>query len=127
MDIISKIIFELDNQKDKTVDTPWKEQFVQGINIGRNILSEKINMIIFILLGVSLFPICVNINKGLNFSELCNNSEVFSCLLIAIMANIGLLLAVLITSLIYASLNRKKTIYKTVSDNKVNGKRSLKL
>ena len=127
MDIIAKLISSLDSEKDKTEDVLWKKQFVQGVNIGRTILSEKINMIMLILLGVSLFPICKNVNKGMNFEELCNNPEVYTYILIAIMANIGLILAVLITSIIFACLNRNKTIYKTVSENKVNGKRSLKL
>jgi uncharacterized membrane protein len=44
-----------------------------------------------------------------------------------LVGNIGLVLSVPITSIVYAMFNRKKTIYKTVSDNKIDGKRSLKL
>ena len=127
MDIISRIIFRLDEQKEKTVDTPWKVQFKEGIEIGKVFIVEKINMIILILLGVSLFPICLNINNGKSFTEILGQPEIFGYSLIAIVANIGLLLSVLITSCIYACFNRKKTIYKTVSENKVDGKRSLKL
>ena len=127
MEVISRIIFDLNNNKDKTVDTPWKEQFKQGIDIGKNYISEKTNLIILILLGVSLFLICSNINKGMKVSEICSNSQIFAYLLIAVTANIGLILAILVTACIYASLNRKKTVYKTTSENKVDGKRSLKL
>lgn len=127
MDIISRIIFCLDNKKDKTIDVLWKDQFKQGIEVGRKMLSEKIDMIVLILLGVSLFPICLNINKEMGFSKMCNNPEIYAYFLIAIIANIGFLVAVLITAFIYACFNRKKTIYKTVSENKVDGKRSLKL
>lgn len=127
MDIISRIIYCLDEQKDKTVDTPWLEQFKQGIELGKRFVSEKINMIVLILLSVSLFPICVNMNKGMSFSEICGQHGIFIYVLIAIIANIGLVLAVPVTACIYASLNRKKTVYKTVSENKVDGKRSLKL
>lgn len=127
MDIISRIIFRLDAQKDKTVDTPWKEQFIQGIEHGKKYVSEKINMIVLILLSVSLFPICVDINKGMNFYDICNQDKIFAYVLIAIVANIGLVLSVLVTASIYACFNRKKTIYKTVSENKIDGKRSLKI
>lgn len=127
MDIVSRIIYCLDEQKDKTVDTPWGEQFKQGIELGRKFVSEKINMIVLILLSVSLFPICVNINKNMNFIEICSEHGIFAYLLIAIVANIGLVISVPITAFNYACLNRKKTVYKTVSENKVDGKRSLKL
>lgn len=127
MDIVSRIIFRLDNEKDKTVDTPWKEQFKQGIELGRKYISEKINMIVLILLSVSIFPICISINKGMNITEICNDHKIFAYALIAIVANIGLVLSVPITSIVYASFNRKKTIYKTVSENKIDGRRSLKL
>ena len=127
MDIISKIIFCLDEQKDKKVDTPWKEQFKKGIEIGKKNICEKINMIVLILASVSLFPICENINKGKSFLEILDEHGIFAYCLIAIIANIGLVISVPISAFWYACLNRKKTIYKTVSENKVDGKRSLKL
>lgn len=127
MDIISRIICCLDERKDKTIDIPWKTQFFEGIEIGRKFVSEKINMIVLILIGVSFFPICANINKGMSIANIFNQHGIFACSLIAVVANIGLVLAVPITACCYASLNRKKTIYKTVSENKVDGKRSLKL
>ena len=127
MDIISRIIYRLDEKKDKTVDVPWLEQFKQGISIGKEYISEKINLIILILLSFSLFPICENINKGVSLFEICGQSVIFVYLLIALVQSIGLIFSVIITSGIYSCFNRKKTIYKTVSENKVDGKRSLKL
>lgn len=127
MDMISKIIFHLDAQKDKTVDTPWLEQFKQGIELGKVYIGEKTNMITLVLLGVLLFPICTNINKGTKLAEVFNQPEVFTYSLIAIFTSIGLLLSVPITACLYACINRKKTIYKKVSENKIDGKRSLKL
>ena len=127
MDIISRIMYCLDEQKNKTIDTPWKDQFKQGIELGRKYVSEKINMIVLILLSISLFPICENINKGMNISEVITDSRIFAYVLVAIVANIGLVLSVPITACVYACLDRKKTIYKTTSENKLDGKRSLKL
>ena len=54
-------------------------------------------------------------------------TEIFKYVLILIVSCIGILLSVIVTSVVYAFLNKRKTIYKTVSDNKVDGKRSLKL
>ena len=127
MDISSKMIFELDSKKDKTATTPWKDQFKEGIEIGRINICEKINMIILIILSLSLFPICKNINSDKSFSEICNSPEIFEFLLIGIITGIGVCICVFVTALMYSSINRKKTIYKTVSENKVDGKRSLKL
>ena len=127
MDIISRIMYCLDEQKNKTIDTPWKDQFKQGIELGRKYVSEKTNMIVLILLSISLFPICENINKGMNISEVITDSRIFAYVLVAIVANIGLVLSVPITACVYACLDRKKTIYKTTSENKLDGKRSLKL
>ena len=53
-------------------------------------------------------------------------TEIFKYVLILIVSCIGILLSVIVTSIVYAFLNKRKTIYKTVSDNKVDGKRSLK-
>ena len=54
-------------------------------------------------------------------------TEIFKYLIILVVAGIGILLSVVVTSGVYAFLNKRKTIYKTVSDNKLDGKRSLKL
>ena len=56
------------------------------------------------------------------------SKEAFAEQLISAMAGtIGVILTVPITSIIYACINRNKTIYKTVSENKIEGKRSLKI
>lgn len=127
MDIVSKIISQLDEQKDKTTDTPWKEQYLKGIDIGSKCISERINTMFLILGGIVIIPICIKMNKGIGFSDLFSEADVFAYLLVAIVANIGFAISGPITAFVYACLNRKKTIYKTVSENKLDGKRSLKL
>ena len=110
MDIISNIISNLDEKKDKTL-----------------YIGEKINIIILIVLSILLFPIAMNINNNMSFIQICSQSEIFVCFLSLIISGIGVVISVPVTSCIYACLNRKKIIYKTVSENKVDGKRSLKL
>ena len=39
----------------------------------------------------------------------------------------GVVYTIPITAFVYAFLNRKKTIYKTTSENLIDGKRSLKI
>ena len=127
MDMISRIVFRLDEQKDKTADISLKEQFNKGIEIGNEFIIEKINMISLILLSVLVFPICNGINKGDKFVDILNQAEISFYFIIALIICIGLLISIPITSYFYALFNRKKTTYKTVSENKVDGKRSLKL
>ena len=126
MDVISNIIVTLDGEKDKTIDVPWKEQYVKGIDVGKQYIREKINLIILSSLGSSLFLICMNINK-INFFDIFKQDNIFVYCLTALLTNIGVVIAVIITSLLYSAFCRKKTIYKTTSENKVDGKRSLKL
>ena len=127
MDIISNIISNLDEKKDKTLDIPWKIQFKKGIEDESKYIGEKINIIILIVLSILLFPIAMNINNNMSFIQICSQSEIFVCFLSLIISGIGVVISVPVTSCIYACLNRKKIIYKTVSENKVDGKRSLKL
>ena len=44
-----------------------------------------------------------------------------------IAGSIGVVCTVPLTALAYAFINRKRTAYRTVSDNKIEGKRSLKI
>ena len=127
MDIISRITLRLDSEKDKAQDVVWKEQFKIGVNIGKEFISEKINMLILVFGGIILLPVCVYLQKGYTFIEILNLESVFVICIIAFIGTIGLVLSVPITSFIYAMFNRKKTIYKTVSENKLDGKRSLKI
>ena len=127
MEVISKIIYDLDNDKDKSIDTPWKEEFKKGIEFGKKEIYEKINMILFVFFGISLFEISMNINNSKNIGEIFNLPDIFKVALMAVISGIGVIISVPITSAIYSSFNRKKTIYKTISENKLDGKRSLKL
>lgn len=127
MDIISRITLNLDEAKDKTEDISWKEQFKEGIKIGRQLISEKINMLFLIFAGITLLPICMYISNGYNLNEILNIDYIFFACLVAFVGNIGLIVSVPVTSFFYSIFNRKKTMYKTTSENIIDGKRSLKL
>lgn len=127
MDTISKIIEKSDTEKDKAQDITWKTQFKEGIIIGRDLISEKVIMLFLIFAGITFYPICIYLQNGYTFVEVLNREFIFIIWTIAIVGNIGLILSVPITSFVYAMFNRKKTIYKTTSENKIDGKRSLKI
>ena len=127
MDIISRITLNLDEAKNKTEDISWKEQFKEGIKIGRQLISEKINMLFLIFAGITLLPICMYISNGYSIAEILNIDYIFFACLVTFVGNIGLIISVPITSLVYSIFNRKKTVYKTTSENIIDGKRSLKL
>ena len=126
-DIISKITKKLDEEKNKTEDINCKEQFKYGINLGKDYITEKVGALILLFFGISIYPICTYLQMGYNSIEILNDEKIFLTITIAIIGEIFLVLSLPITSLVYAFLYRKKTIYKTVSDNKIDGKRSLKL
>lgn len=127
MDIISRITLKLDEEKNKTEDITWKAQFKDGISIGKELISEKVNMLLLIFAGITLLPVCMYVSNGYKIIEILNVNPVFLMCIIAFVGNVGLVLSVIVTSFVYAMFNRKKTIYKTTSDNKIDGKRSLKL
>lgn len=127
MDMISRITVNLDEAKDKTEDISWKEQFKEGIKIGKQLISEKINMLFLIFAGITLLPICMYISNGYSIAEILNIDYIFFACLVAFIGNIGLIITVPVTSFVYSIFNRKKTAYKKTSENRIDGKRSLKL
>ena len=46
LDIVSRIISKLDNEKDRTEDTNWKKEFKNGMTIGKELINEKISILI---------------------------------------------------------------------------------
>ena len=73
---------------------------------------------------VSIVPNVENYEKIINvFSQ----DSVSYGLISIISVSIGLIVSIPVTSGVYALINSKKTIYKTTSENKLDGKRSLKI
>ena len=63
----------------------------------------------------------------MQFTEILNKETIAEEVISALAGSMGVVFTVPITAIIYALLNRKKTYYKIESENKINGKRSLKL
>jgi uncharacterized membrane protein len=127
IDNISRILSKLDDDKNKAQDITWKEQFKAGLDIGKDVINEKINMVFLIFAGITILPVCLYLKNGSNIFQVLEKDSIFLSIIMMFIGGIGILVSVPITSFVYAMFNRKKTIYKTVSDNKINGKRSLKL
>lgn len=127
MDIISRIIFRLDEKKNKTQDVPWKDQFKEGMEIGRLAVREKANSLLILGLGIGILPICVYLHKGTKFFDIFLKDEMFFSTFFLIMACIGTFISAISAAVFYAWFNRKKEVYKTTSENMLDGKRSLKI
>lgn len=108
------IISNLDELKDKTEDILWKELFKKGMEIGRKILLGMMNIIVLSYIGIAMIFV----------SSFIITKEM-AC--IAISGCIGMIFSMIVSAFLYSIIYSKKTIYKTVSENKVDGKRSLKL
>lgn len=84
LDIISKIIYILDEQKDKTQDVEWKEQFKIGVDVGKELIIERLNGVFLIFAGIVLITVCINMLKGYSILEILNLSKCFIIFLMAI-------------------------------------------
>ncbi len=63
----------------------------------------------------------------MNIQEILNKEAIAEEVISAIAGSMGVVYTVPITSFVYAILNRNKTVYKTTSENIIDGKMSLKL
>ena len=127
MDVGTAIINKLEEIRSKSEDSDWKELFKHGMKIGREVIGTMANTLILVYIGgliktILLYKAC-NMQMGYILSKEAVSEQMIS----AIAGSIGVVCTVPLTALAYAFINRKKTIYKTVSDNKIEGKRSLKI
>ena len=127
MDVGMSIASSLDELRLKTKDMEWKELFKSGMNIGRDIIGTMANTLILAYVGSSLTLILLFLTCDFSFVQIVNKETIATDIISAISRSMGVVYTVPITAFIYGFLNRNKTIYKTVSDNKLEGKRSLKI
>ncbi len=127
MDIGLQISLKLDQIKDKTIDMTWQELFYDGINFGKENFSKKIDNIIYLYIGMSITTILSFLVCGISESEIFNKESIVEKITFLIIGSIGIILTIPITAFIYSIFNRKKTLYKKTSENKIDGNRSLKL
>lgn len=127
MDVGMSIASSLDEIKMKTKNISWQELFKSGMNIGKDVIGTMTNTLILAYVGGALTLILLFLACNMQFTEILNKETIAEEVISALAGSMGVVFTVPITAIIYALLNRKKTYYKIESENKINGKRSLKL
>lgn len=127
MDVGMSIASSLDEIKTKTKDISWKELFKSGMNIGRDVIGTMTNTLILAYVGGALKLILLFMACNIPLTDILNQDTIAEEIISALAGSMGVVYTIPITAFVYAFLNRKKTIYKTTSENLIDGKRSLKL
>ena len=107
-------IRNLEEIKKKTEDMYWKKMFQSGIKIASHNVLCMLNIV---FLGCS----------GIGMLFLGTHTMTKEMIVVAMAGSIGMIVSFFVTTFLYAIFNSQKTIYKTISENKLNGGRSLKL
>ena len=127
MDVGMSIASSLDEIKNKTKDISWQELFKSGMTIGRDTISTMTNTLILAYVGGALKLILLFMACNISMGEIINKEAIAEEIISAIAGSMGVVYTVPITAFVYSFLNKNKTVYKTVSDNKIEGKISLKI
>lgn len=127
MDVGMSIASSLDEIKMKKSDITWVELFKSGMNIGRDVIGTMTNTLILAYVGGSLTLILLFMACNMDIMEILNKETIAEQVISAIAGSMGVIYTVPITSFIYAVLNKDKVIYKKNSENRIDGKRSLKI
>lgn len=127
MDVGMSIASSLDEIKNKAKDITWQELFKSGMSIGRDVIGTMTNTLILAYVGGALKLILLFLACEMPIGDILNKEAIAEELISAIAGSMGVVYTVPVTAFIYSFLNRKKTVYKTTSENKVEGKRSLKI
>ena len=127
MDVGMSIASSLDEIKQKNPEITWKELFKCGMNIGRDVIGTMTNTLILAYVGSSLTLILLFLVCNMNLYEILNKETIAEEVVTAVAGSMGVVYTVPITSFIYSILNKDRLVYNKVSENKINGKRSLKI
>lgn len=127
MDVGMSIASSLDEIKMKNPDITWKELFKSGMNIGRDVIGTMTNTLILAYVGNSLTLILLFMACNMGLTEILNKETIAEQVIAAIAGSIGVVYTVPITSFVYSVLNKDRVIYNKTSENKIDGKRSLKI
>lgn len=127
MDVGMSIASSLDEIKMKNPDITWQELLKSGMNIGRDVIGTMTNTLILAYVGGSLTLILLFMASNMDIYEILNKETIAEQVISAVAGSMGVVYTVPITSFVYSILNRDKVIYKKTSENKLNGKRSLKI
>ena len=127
MDVGMSIASSLDEIKIKNPDITWQELLKSGMNIGRDVIGTMTNTLILAYVGGSLTLILLFMASNMDIYEILNKETIAEQVISAVAGSMGVVYTVPITSFVYSILNRDKVVYKKTSENKLNGKRSLKI
>lgn len=127
MDVGMSIASSLDEIKNKSKDISWKELFKSGMNIGKDVIGTMTNTLILAYVGGALTLTLLFLACNMGINEILNKETIAQEIISAISGSMGVVFTVPITAILYSILNRNKTIYKKISDNKIDGNRSLKI
>ena len=127
MDVGMSIASSLDEIKMKNPEITWKELLKSGMNIGKDTIGTMTNTLILAYVGSSVSLILLFMASDLSVIEILNKETIAEQIISALAGSMGVVYTVPITSLVYAVLNKDQVIYKKVTDNKLNGIRSLKI
>ena len=97
------------------------------MNIGKDIIGTMCNTLILAYVGGALTLIILFMVCDFNLIQILNKETIAEEIISAVAGSTGVLYTVPITAFIYSFLNRDKVIYRKTSENKLDGKRSLKL
>ena len=117
MDVGMSIASSLDEIKMKNPEITWQELFKSGMNIGRDVIGTMTNTLILAYVGGSLTLILLFMACNMNIFEILNKETIAEQIISAIAGSMGVVYTVPITSIVYAVLNKDKTVYRKVSDN----------
>ena len=127
MDVGMSIASSLDEIKMKKPDITWIELFKSGMNIGRDVIGTMTNTLILAYVGNSITLILLFMACNMNVIDILNKETIAEQIISALAGSMGVVYTVPITSIVYSILNKDKTVYKKESENRINGKRSLKI
>lgn len=128
MHVSISIVSALDEIKMKTPEITWKELFKDGMKVGKEIIGTTSNTLLLAYIGSLLTLILLFMSTtDSDLIRIINKENVAEQLISALSASIGVVLTIPITAISYAILNKDKVIYRKNSENRVNGKRSLKI
>lgn len=127
MDIGMSIASSLSELKIKKPDMTAKELFKSGMNIGGDMIGTMTNTLILSFIGSSLLLILLYMAASMSIMDVINIEAIATESVCAISGSIGIVYTVPITAAIFSFVNKDKEIYKSKSENIVEGKRSLKI
>lgn len=128
MNVATTIVLKLDEIKMKKPDITWKELLKNGMDIGKNtIIATMSNTLILVYIGSTISLILLFIASDMGFTEILNKESIAEEIIAALSGSIGVIYTIPITAFVYSVLNKDRVIYNKTSENKINGKRSLKI